>query len=119
MSHPDEKVLKEMGVGLNTVDDDLMIPEAVGCPECNDRGYSGRVALFEIIVMNDEIRDMAYREVPTTEIRKIARKYGMRTLREDGWIKVTRGITTIDEVRRVTAEAHNESVEGCFFTSRG
>lgn len=102
--HPDEKVLKEMGVDLSTIDSNLLIPESVGCPECNNRGYSGRMALFEVIVMNDEIRDMAYREVPTTEIRKIARKSGMRTLREDGWLKVTRGITTIDEVRRVTAE---------------
>jgi type II secretory ATPase GspE/PulE/Tfp pilus assembly ATPase PilB-like protein len=102
--HPDEKILKEMGVEPDTVDDDLMIPEPVGCPECNNRGYSGRIALFEVITMNDELRDMAYREVPTTEIRKVARRNGMRTLREDGWLKVTRGTTTIEEVRRVTAE---------------
>lgn len=104
MYSPDEKILKEMGVDPNKVDENLMIPKPVGCPDCNNRGYSGRIALFELIVMNDEIRDMAYREVPTTEIRKVARKTGMRTLREDGWVKVTRGITTIEEVRRVTAE---------------
>jgi len=102
--HPDANILKEMGVDPDEVDGDLMIPEAVGCADCNDRGYSGRIALFEVIVMNDEIRDMAYKEVPTTEIRKVARKHGMRILREDGWAKVMRGITTIDEVRRVTAE---------------
>ncbi len=102
--HPDGGVLREMGVDPDEVDDDLMIPEAVGCPDCNDRGYSGRMALFEVIVMNDELRDMAYREVPTTELRKIAIKHGMRTLRQDGWAKVMRGITTIDEVRRVTAD---------------
>ena len=102
--HPDADALKEMGVDPGEVNDDLMIPEAVGCPDCNNRGYSGRIALFEVIVMNDELRDMAYREVPTTEIRKVARKHGMRTLREDGWAKVMRGITSIDEVRRVTAE---------------
>ena len=104
MYHPDANTLKEMGVDPDEVDSDLMIPEAVGCPECKDRGYSGRMALFEVIVMNDEIRDMAYKEVPTTEIRKVARKNGMRILREDGWAKVMRGITTVDEVRRVTAE---------------
>ncbi len=102
--HPDDKILKEMGVDSNKVDSELLIAKAVGCPECNNRGYAGRIALFEVIVMNDELRDMAYREVPTTEIRKIARKSGMRTLREDGWQKVARGITTIEEVRRVTAE---------------
>jgi len=102
--HPDDDILKEMGVDPDTVDSDLMIPKAVGCPECNNRGYFGRIALFEVIVMSDELRDMAYREVPTTEIRKVARKYGMRTLREDGWMKVVRGITTVEEVRRETAE---------------
>lgn len=104
MYHPDANTLKEMGVDPDEVDSDLTIPEAVGCPDCKDRGYSGRIALFEVIVMNDEIRDMAYKEVPTTEIRKVARKNGMRVLREDGWAKVMRGITTVDEVRRVTAE---------------
>ena len=102
--HPDDSILREMGVDPDTVDSNLMIPKAMGCSECNNRGYSGRVALFEVIVMSDALRDMAYREVPTTEIRKVARKNGMRTLREDGWMKVTRGLTTIEEVRRVTAE---------------
>ena len=102
--HPDDKILREVGVNPSTVNSDLMIPRAVGCPDCNNRGYQGRMAIYEVIVMNDELRDMAYREVPTTEIKKVARKHGMRTLREDGWLKVTRGITTIEEVRRVTAE---------------
>jgi len=102
--HPDEKTLKEMGVNPDTVDKDLVVPRAVGCPECRDRGYSGRIALFEVLVMNDELRDMAYTQLPTTEIRKVARRLGMRTLREDGWLKVINGVTTLDEVRRSTAE---------------
>jgi len=102
--HPDAEMLREMGINPDTVDKDLVVPQAVGCPECRNRGYSGRVALFEVIVMNDELRDMAYRQVPTTEIRKVARKNGMRTLREDGWFKSIAGVTTIDEVRRSTAE---------------
>jgi type II secretory ATPase GspE/PulE/Tfp pilus assembly ATPase PilB-like protein len=97
-------MLKEMNVDPGTVASDLMIPKAVGCVECKGRGYSGRIALFETIVMNDELRDMAYKQIPTTEIKKVARKYGMRTLREDGWLKVIMGTTTIDEVRRSTAE---------------
>jgi len=102
--HPDDDLLREMGIDPSNVNGDLLIPRAVGCPDCNSRGYSGRIALFEVIVMNDELRDMAYREIPTTEIRKVARKHGMRTLREDGWEKIARGITTIEEVRRSTAE---------------
>jgi len=93
-----------MGVNPDTVDKDLVVPLAVGCPECRDRGYSGRIALFEVLVMNDELRDMAYKQLPTTEIRKVARRLGMRTLREDGWLKVINGVTTLDEVRRSTAE---------------
>ncbi|MEK7398636.1 MAG: ATPase, T2SS/T4P/T4SS family [Candidatus Poribacteria bacterium] len=102
--HPDEKLLKEMNIDPSTVASDLMIPKAIGCVECKGRGYSGRIALFETIMMNDELRDMAYKQIPTTEIKKVARKYGMRTLREDGWLKVITGTTTIDEVRRSTAE---------------
>ena len=102
--HPEDSELVEMGVDPSAENGDLMLPRAVGCPECNGRGYSGRLALFEVLVMNDPLRDMAYREIPTNEIRKTARKHGMRTLREDGWAKVKRGITTIEEVRRVTAE---------------
>jgi type II secretory ATPase GspE/PulE/Tfp pilus assembly ATPase PilB-like protein len=101
---PDASELKEMGIRIDEANGDLVVPRAVGCSECNNRGYSGRIALFEVIVMNDELREMAYREVPTTEIRKVARKHGMRTLREDGWGKVKSGLTTIEEVRRVTAE---------------
>jgi type II secretory ATPase GspE/PulE/Tfp pilus assembly ATPase PilB-like protein len=102
--HPDEKLLKEMNIDPSTVANDLMIPKAIGCVECKGRGYSGRIALFETLVMNDELRDMAYKQIPTTEIKKVARKYGMRTLREDGWLKVIAGTTTVDEVRRSTAE---------------
>jgi len=101
---PDAEILKEMGVDPDTVDKDLVIPKAVGCPECRNRGYSGRIALFEVVIMNDELRDMAYKEIPSNELKKVARKNGMRTLREDGWLKVTLGTTTIDEVRRSTAE---------------
>ncbi|MBD3180983.1 type II/IV secretion system protein [Candidatus Poribacteria bacterium] len=104
MYHPDDTELRDLGVEPGTVDADILIPKPVGCPDCNYRGYSGRVALYEIIIMSDDIRDMAYKEVPTTEIRKVARKHGMRTLREDGWLKVMRGVTTIEEVRRVTAD---------------
>jgi type II secretory ATPase GspE/PulE/Tfp pilus assembly ATPase PilB-like protein len=101
---PDAEILKEMGVDPDTVDKDLVIPKAVGCPECRNRGYSGRVALFEVVIMNDELRDMAYKQTPSNELKKVARKNGMRTLREDGWLKVTLGTTTIEEVRRSTAE---------------
>jgi general secretion pathway protein E/type IV pilus assembly protein PilB len=75
----------------------------VGCRNCRNTGYFGRVGLFELLVTNDEIRHLACQRDTSTAIKRAAIKEGMRTLRQDGWDKVLRGITTIDEVLRVTA----------------
>ena len=82
----------------------LEIPRAVGCKECRGRGYKGRVGIFEVLSMSDEIRSVALKEASTTEIRRLAVQMGMRGLREDGWRKVTAGLTTVDEVIRFTQE---------------
>jgi len=74
-----------------------------GCPRCNNRGYKGRTAIHEIMLMNDEIRELILKKSSREVIREAARKYGMVTLREDGMEKVLKGITTIEEVMRVTA----------------
>jgi len=79
------------------------------CDECKGRGYVGRTGIFEVIVMNDQLRQMAMENVPSQQIKQEARKYGMRTLREDGWRKVVMGITTIEEVMRIT---QSEAYEG-------
>ncbi len=74
-----------------------------GCETCNYTGYKGRTAIHEVMENSDEIRDLVLRNATSDEIRKTARKQGMRTLREDGWLKVLRGHTTIVEVARITA----------------
>ncbi len=110
--HPTEEELRSMGVDPETVPDDLMIYRAVrgaDCDECRGRGYVGRTGIFEVIVMNDQLRQMAMENVPSQQIKQEARKYGMRTLREDGWRKVVMGITTIEEVMRIT---QSEAYEG-------
>jgi type IV pilus assembly protein PilB len=61
-------------------------------------GYRGRLGIFEIMIMNPEIREMAFKHRPLNEMRQAARALGMRGLMEDGLIKVMRGITTLDEV---------------------
>ena len=86
------------------VPDDLEIPRAVGCKECRGRGYKGRIGIFEVLLMTDEIRSMALKQASTNEIRRLAVQLGMRGLREDGWRKVTAGLTTVDEVIRLTQE---------------
>jgi general secretion pathway protein E/type IV pilus assembly protein PilB len=75
---------------------------AVGCRHCRGTGYSGRTGLYELLVTNDEVRQLASQRVPTHVVNQAAIKAGMRTLREDGWRKARRGLTTIDEVLRVT-----------------
>ena len=72
-----------------------------GCPECNFTGYRGRIALLEIMMMNDAIRAMVTHQRPSNEIKSQAIKNGMITLRRDGWARVLEGITTVEEVLRV------------------
>ena len=83
---------------------DLKIPRAVGCKECRGRGYRGRIGIFEVLFMTDEIRSMALKQASTSEIRRLAVQMGMKGLREDGWRKVAAGLTTVDEVLRLTQE---------------
>lgn len=78
------------------------IYRAKGCRQCRSTGYSGRLGIYELLVSNDEIRVLASERRSTNEIRKAAIASGMRTLRQDGWIKVARGITSVEEVLRVT-----------------
>ncbi len=73
-----------------------------GCRRCRGKGYTGRLGLFELLVANDQIRHLAGERVPSHELKKVAVQAGMRTLRQDGWRKVANGLTTIDEVMRVT-----------------
>ncbi len=74
----------------------------VGCAECNQTGFRGRIGVFEIFLINDEVRHMIYERVSATVLRRRARELGMRTLREDGIRKVIAGQTTLQEVFRST-----------------
>jgi type IV pilus assembly protein PilB len=76
-----------------------------GCEKCNGSGYSGRQGLYEVMVITPEIRELILDRASTTEIRHLAMKQGMLTLRQDGLIKVAKGVTTVEEVLRETAVA--------------
>jgi len=76
----------------------------IGCRACSGTGYRGRVGIFELMTVTEDVQKLVYERVPATEIRKLARQIGMKTLREDGMLKVTNGVTTIEEVMRVTAK---------------
>lgn len=75
---------------------------AVGCRECRQVGYRGRVGLYELLVTTEEIRQLSHERVSSWAIQEAAVRQGMRTLRDDGWVKVLDGRTTVDEVLRVT-----------------
>ena len=76
--------------------------QAVGCETCLGTGYKGRMGIFEIFVLNDDVRRMITEQASHAEIRTRARQLGMRTLREDGIRKVFSGSTTIAEVLSAT-----------------
>jgi general secretion pathway protein E len=75
-----------------------------GCDGCHGSGFLGRVGIFEMMEMNDEIRRLIMRNADAAEITAAARRSGMGSLREDGWLKVKQGVTTAGEILRVTQE---------------
>ncbi len=74
-----------------------------GCRKCRQSGFSGRAGIFELMVTNDNIKELVVQRTNANQIRLAALKDGMITLRKDGWRKVLKGMTTVDEVARVTA----------------
>ena len=75
-----------------------------GCDDCFGTGFSSRVGIFELMELNDELRHLILSKADAVALTAAARRHGMRTLREDGWLKAAAGLTTADEVVRVTQE---------------
>jgi len=98
---PDEKLRRILKIKEN---EEVNVCKPKGCNECNFTGYRGRLGIFEIFAMTDELRELALRRVGTSEIREEAKKSGMKLMVEDGYEKVKKGITTLDEVYTVTGE---------------
>jgi type IV pilus assembly protein PilB len=81
---------------------DMEAYAATGCPRCSHSGYKGRIGLYEVMTMSDEIRQLALARAPAPEIAEVAVRQGMRLLRDDGLEKVRLGMTSIAEVTRVS-----------------
>jgi type II secretory ATPase GspE/PulE/Tfp pilus assembly ATPase PilB-like protein len=75
-----------------------------GCEECHGRGYTSRVGIFEMMDVEDEIRKLIMANADASQLTLVARRNGMRNLREDAWRKIQSGLTTVQEVLRVTQE---------------
>ena len=94
-------------IGLMGVEKGTKFYRGKGCKFCRNTGYLGRTGVFELMVMNDRLREIALRRVPASEVRKVCIKMGMKTLREAGLEKAKKGITTLEEVLRITEDVES------------
>jgi general secretion pathway protein E len=89
---------------LTPFGEDIATFRGRGCEVCNGSGYKGRAGIFELMELNDELRHLIMANADASRLTEAARRNGMKSLREDGWMKVRQGITTAEEVTRVTQE---------------
>jgi type IV pilus assembly protein PilB len=94
----EEKLLTEIGFPM---EEGTVFYRSVGCPVCNNTGFRGRIGVFEILRVSEDIEKLVAKNAPHVEIAKLAREEGMKTLREDGYEKVKMGATSLEEVLRV------------------
>ena len=84
--------------------EEIDIFQGGGCEACEGSGYKGRAGIFELMELNDELRHMIMGSADASRLTEAVRGNGMKSLREDGWMKVAQGMTTAAEVTRVTQE---------------
>jgi type IV pilus assembly protein PilB len=99
--HP--QLLIDLGVAPDEVKT-FPVFKGKGCPICNNTGYKGRVGLYEVMPMKEEVKELVLSRSSTTEVKKEAMRLGMKTLRQSGIIKIREGLTTIEEVLRSTMD---------------
>jgi general secretion pathway protein E len=100
---PNPMILKEMKLDGEDLSHSNII-DVRGCESCSHTGYWGRMGIFEFLKVTDDVQKLILGKKDANIIKEAARKEGMRTLREDGWLKVKQGMTTVSEVLRVTQE---------------
>jgi general secretion pathway protein E len=102
---PVSEMLDEIGYRRGNGHEPHRFFEGQGCERCANTGFIGRVGIYELMLINDELRKLTIGKADSGQIRKKALEAGMRSLRDDGWLKVRQGLTTISEVLRVTQDA--------------
>lgn len=102
--YPEDESLLEIGLSKEMLDKDGFLYRGAGCAECLETGYRGRTAIYEILILNDSIKSTVLKTSDSNIIKHEAIKEGLHTLREDGARKVEDGITTIEEVLRITQQ---------------
>jgi general secretion pathway protein E len=100
--HPADEEMERLGLSMS--DRPMTLYRALGCEACMKTGYHGRMGIYEILLLDDELRNLVMTRTDSTTIKQRAIERGMRVLREDGARKVLQGLTTTEEVLRVTQE---------------
>jgi len=98
-----ETIAKDLGLKISEV----KVSRGKGCVNCNHTGFWGRSAIYEILSVDETIKDLILKNVSASQIKRVAISRGMRTLRQDGWNKVIAGLTTPEEVMNVTSSDDN------------
>jgi general secretion pathway protein E len=101
---PNDEELREIGVTRAEAEVGQVFRPGPGCPQCKQTGYRGRAGIHELLVIDDDVRGEIMKNADAATIRRQATARGMATLRADGARKVVEGLTTIEEVLRVTQE---------------
>ena len=97
-SDPPQEALVELGA--DSLEGDFVV--GAGCMACGQTGYRGRLGIFEVLIVTDDMRDLIVSRASTEEIARAARRSGMKSLRDDALRKAAQGVTTLSEVIRVT-----------------
>ncbi|HAH20307.1 MAG TPA: type II secretion system protein GspE, partial [Candidatus Omnitrophica bacterium] len=97
-----KEALRDFNLGKEQ--ENIEIFKGKGCSLCKFSGYKGRTGIHEVMLMNNALREMVIQKASSQQIKKKAIECGMRTLRQDGWDKIAKGLTTVEEVLRVTQQ---------------
>jgi type IV pilus assembly protein PilB len=99
--NPDPYYLKLLNISEDDIEKNPLY-KGRGCSQCQGTGFKGRTGVFEMVELNSELRELAFAKAPTTELRRTAIAGGMRNLMEDGKVKIFEGVTTPEEVARIS-----------------
>jgi general secretion pathway protein E len=106
---PAEELVERLGLRRFSEGEQVTLHRPVGCDACGGTGFTGRIAIVEILRMSDQIRDLVLKRCDVGDIARAAAEQGMVTMRDDGLAKAAAGLTTIEEVLRVTPAAPEEA----------
>jgi len=101
---PPMEEMRQLGLSLDRLEGATVYKAGTGCPDCKQTGYRGRLGIHELLVVDDDVRNLIMKAADSSSIRRAAASKGMTTLREDGAEKLLNGLTTVEEILRVTQD---------------